>query len=123
VGVPEDLLGLLPPLLVLDAAGSGGGPWTHWLEPAFMLLRDEGAGDASGATAIMAKIADVFLTEIVRRYLSGLDDMTAAVPPAGDSRRRRAGDSRRGYVFTGKPRLTPPWLGSSQRDVTALPRV
>jgi RND superfamily putative drug exporter len=27
------------------------------------------------------------------------------------------------YVLTGKPRLTPPWLGSSQRDVTALPRV
>ena len=27
------------------------------------------------------------------------------------------------YRFTGKPRLTPPWLGSSQRDVTALPRV
>ena len=26
-------------------------------------------------------------------------------------------------VLTGKPRLTPPWLGSSQRDVTALPRV
>ena len=27
------------------------------------------------------------------------------------------------YVLTGKPRLTPPWLGSSQREVTALPRV
>ena len=27
------------------------------------------------------------------------------------------------YVLTGKPRLTPPWLGSSQRDVTTLPRV
>jgi RND superfamily putative drug exporter len=26
-------------------------------------------------------------------------------------------------VLTGKPRLTPPWLGSSQRDVTTLPRV
>lgn len=84
-GLPEDLLdllGQLPPLLVLDAAGTGGGPWTRWLEPAFLLLREEGARDAPGATAIMAKIADVFLTEIVRRYLSGLDDMTAAVPPA-----------------------------------------
>jgi AraC-like DNA-binding protein len=83
-GLPEDvldLLGLLPPLLVLDAAGAGG-PWTRWLEPAFLLLREEGARDAPGATAIMAKIADVFLTEIVRRYLSGLDDLTAAVPPA-----------------------------------------
>jgi len=27
------------------------------------------------------------------------------------------------YVLTGKPRLMPPWLGSSQRDVTAFPRV
>jgi hypothetical protein len=25
--------------------------------------------------------------------------------------------------FWGKPRLTPPWLGSSQRAVTTLPRV
>jgi hypothetical protein len=53
---------------------------TRWLEPAFLLLREEGAGDAPGGSAVMAKIADVFLTEIVRRYLSGLDDMTAAVP-------------------------------------------
>ena len=30
---------------------------------------------------------------------------------------------KRPYVLTGKPRLTPPWLGSSQREVTALPRV
>lgn len=81
-GLPEDLLRLLPPLLVLDAAGAGGSPWTRWLEPAFLLLRDEGARDAPGVTAVMAKIADVFLTEIVRRYLSGLDDITAAVPPA-----------------------------------------
>jgi len=81
-GLPEDLLSLLPPLLVLDAAGGGGGPWTRWLEPTFLLLREEGARDAPGATAIMAKIADVFLTEIVRRYLSSLDNMPAAVPPA-----------------------------------------
>jgi hypothetical protein len=27
------------------------------------------------------------------------------------------------YVLTGKPRLTPPWLGSGQREVTTLPRV
>jgi hypothetical protein len=30
---------------------------------------------------------------------------------------------RTDYLFTGKPRLTPPWLGSSQREVTALPLV
>jgi len=27
------------------------------------------------------------------------------------------------HVLTGKPRLTPPWLGSSQRELTTLPRV
>lgn len=27
------------------------------------------------------------------------------------------------HAFWGKPRLMPPWLGSSQRDVTTLPRV
>jgi diketogulonate reductase-like aldo/keto reductase len=27
------------------------------------------------------------------------------------------------HEFTGNPRFTPPWLGSSQRDVTTLPRV
>jgi RND superfamily putative drug exporter len=37
--------------------------------------------------------------------------------------RRRRDPKDPSYVFTGKPRLTPPWLGSSQRDVTALPRV
>ena len=26
-------------------------------------------------------------------------------------------------LFCGKPRLRPPWLGSSQREVTTLPRV
>jgi hypothetical protein len=26
-------------------------------------------------------------------------------------------------LFWGKPRLSPPWLGSSQREVTTLPRV
>jgi len=50
-GLPDNLLSLLPPLLVLDAAGTGGGPWTRWLEPAFLMLREEGARDAPGASA------------------------------------------------------------------------
>jgi len=77
--LPENLLSLLPPLLVLDTASSGV---SRWLEPAFTLLRDEIARDAPGGTAILAKMADVFLTEIVRRYLSSLDLLTATVPPA-----------------------------------------
>jgi AraC family transcriptional regulator, alkane utilization regulator len=78
-GLPENLLSLLPVMLVLDTTSSGIG---GWLEPAFGLLRDEIARDAPGASAVLGKLADVFLTEIVRRYLSGLDLMNAAVPPA-----------------------------------------
>ena len=78
-GLPENLLSLLPVVLVLDTTSSGVG---RWLEPSFGLLRDEIARDAPGASAVLGKLADVFLTEIVRRYLSGLDLMTAAVPPA-----------------------------------------
>ena len=78
-GLPENLLSLLPVMLVLDTTSSG---ISRWLEPAFGLLRDEIARDAPGASAVLAKLADVFLTEIVRRYLSSLDLMTATVPPA-----------------------------------------
>jgi AraC-like DNA-binding protein len=76
-GMPGDLLGLLPPVLVLDAVSNGV---TRWLEPIFGLLRDEVASDVPGATAVLAKIADVFLTQTVRSYMSGMD---AAIAPAG----------------------------------------
>jgi AraC-like DNA-binding protein len=78
-GLPENLLSLLPVILVLDTTSSGIG---RWLEPTFGLLRDEIARDAPGASAVLAKLADVLLTEIVRRYLASLDLMTASVPPA-----------------------------------------
>jgi AraC-like DNA-binding protein len=78
-GVPDELLRLLPPLLVLGSADAG--PSGRWLEPTFMLLQEQAASETPGATAVLAKIADVFLTEAVRRYLSGLDAMSAAVPP------------------------------------------
>jgi AraC-like DNA-binding protein len=90
-GLPENLLTLLPPLLVLDTASTG---ISRWLEPAYALLRDEITRDAPGGAAILAKIADVFLTEIVRSYLSSLDLMTAAVPPAA------AGDPSVGAALT-----------------------
>jgi AraC-like DNA-binding protein len=77
-GLPENLLSLLPVILVLDTTSSG---ISRWLQPAFGMLRDEIARDAPGASAVVAKLADVFLTEIVRRYLSGLDLMNAAAPP------------------------------------------
>ena len=81
-GLPDQLLSLLPPLFVLGSADAG--PSARWLEPAFVLLREQAASQAPGATAVLAKIADVFLTEVVRRYVSGLDAMSAAVPPGAD---------------------------------------
>ncbi len=78
-GLPENLLSLLPPMLVLDTASTGIG---RWLEPTFALLRNEIASDAPGGPAMLAKLADVFLAEIVRRYLSSLDWMTFSVPSA-----------------------------------------
>lgn len=78
-GLPENLLRLLPPMLTLDTAGTG---ISRWFEPALALLRDEIGRDAPGAPAMLAKLADVFLTEVVRRYLASLDVMTVAVPPA-----------------------------------------
>jgi Cupin len=89
-GTPADLLGLLPPVLVLDAASNGV---TRWLEPIFGLLQDEVASDAPGATAVLAKIADVFLTQTVRAYLSGLDAAIVPVRPAAavDPRSRHVG--------------------------------
>jgi AraC-like DNA-binding protein len=78
-GMSGDLLGLMPPVLVLDAVSSGV---TRWLQPIFELLRDEVASDAPGATAVLAKIADVFLTQAVRSYLSGLDAAIAPAEPA-----------------------------------------
>jgi AraC-like DNA-binding protein len=78
-GLPENLLSLLPPVLVLDTASTG---ISRWLEPTFGLLRNEIASDAPGGPAMLAKLADVFLAEIVRRYLSSLDALTFSVPSA-----------------------------------------
>jgi AraC-like DNA-binding protein len=77
---PDNPLGLLPPLLVFGAGGAASA--RRWVKPVFGLLRDEAAGDVPGTTAVLAKMADVFLTEIVRGYLSGFDALAAAVPPA-----------------------------------------
>jgi AraC-like DNA-binding protein len=65
-----------------SATAADAGLARRWVEPVFLLLRDEAAHDAPGTTAVLAKVADVFLTEIVRGYLSGLDAVAAAVPPA-----------------------------------------
>ena len=78
-GLPENLLSRLPPLLVLDTASTG---LSRWLEPTLALLRNEIASDAPGGSAMLAKLADVFLAEIARRYLSSLDVLIISVPSA-----------------------------------------
>src|SRR6516165_336237 len=78
-GLPANLLDLLPPLLVLDTASTG---ISGWLEPTLALLRSEIAADAPGGPAMLAKLTDVFLAEIVRRYLSSLEALTFSVPSA-----------------------------------------
>ena len=44
-------------------------------------------------------------------------------PRQHGSRTRPGGASPDAQSWVGKPRLMPPWLGSSQREVTTLPRV
>jgi AraC-like DNA-binding protein len=78
-GLGAHVLHTLPVLLVLDASGHG---ITRWLEPAFALLRDEAANPAPGAAAVLAKIADVFLTQAIRRYLAGFGAAIVPVSPA-----------------------------------------
>jgi AraC family transcriptional activator of mtrCDE len=69
-GLPGNLLSLLPPALVIDAARHG---ITRWLGPIFGLLHEEVASQSPGGTAVLAKIADVFLTQVIRGYLSSQD--------------------------------------------------
>jgi AraC-like DNA-binding protein/mannose-6-phosphate isomerase-like protein (cupin superfamily) len=68
--LPSGLLGLLPRVLRLDA---GANRLNRWLEPVFELLRDEVEGSRAGQSAIFAKLADVFLAQILRNYLLGAE--------------------------------------------------
>jgi AraC-like DNA-binding protein len=63
--VPSQLLEVLPRVLQY---GSGGQP-TRWLEPFAALLADERAAEP-GDAVVLAKVADVFLTEFLRQYLA-----------------------------------------------------
>jgi len=73
--LPDELADLLPRMLVLDAAGAG---LTRWLEPLFALLREETDGSTPGASAIFAKLADVFLTQALRSYLAAAENPAPA---------------------------------------------
>ncbi len=68
--LPRHLLALLPGVLRLDAATSG----VHrWMEPVFELLSAEVDGQRPGSGAVLAKLADVFLTQVLRTYLAGAE--------------------------------------------------
>jgi AraC-like DNA-binding protein len=67
--VPSELLAVLPRVL---RYGSGGQA-TRWLEPFAALLADERADERAaepGDAVVLAKVADVFLTEFLRQYLA-----------------------------------------------------
>jgi AraC-like DNA-binding protein/mannose-6-phosphate isomerase-like protein (cupin superfamily) len=72
----KELLSWLPRHLVLDTATNGLG---RWLDPMLELVR----GDSHrhrGEAAVLAKVADVFLTDVLRHYLVTTSD---ALPPDG----------------------------------------
>ena len=66
--LPRKLLGLLPPILHLDSARTDV---SSWIEPVFALVRQEADQAAPGAQAIFAKLADVFLSQALRTFLTG----------------------------------------------------
>jgi AraC-like DNA-binding protein len=66
--IPSPLRAMLPPVLHFDAASVGV---LAWLEPVFALARLEADRPGPGAQAIFAKLADVFLAQALRSYLTG----------------------------------------------------
>ena len=100
------------------------------------------AGVVTSAAAIMVAVFSIFATlSLIEFKMFGVAMAVAVLIDAtvvrgvllpaglallGDRDRRtfrvRPPAGQR-YELTGNPRLTPPWLGSSQRDVTTLPRV
>src|SRR5215475_1856572 len=63
--LPAELIEQLPRVLVLGSADRGV---SRWLEPVAALLAAEGP-PSPGDSAVVAKVADVFLTEFLRQYL------------------------------------------------------
>lgn len=61
----------LPDVLSIDARGGPVGSWTAAI---FELLHQETAGSLPGAKAVFAKIADVFLAQAVRAFLTSRPD-------------------------------------------------
>jgi AraC-like DNA-binding protein len=66
--MPAPLLELLPPVLTMDP---GSASISAWIDPVFALVRDEASRTAPGAQVIFAKLADVFLSQALRAWLTG----------------------------------------------------
>ena len=64
--LPDDMTDVLPQALVLDQEGSNR--VTRWLYAFADLLAPDST--APGGAAVLAKVADVFLTEFLRQYLA-----------------------------------------------------
>jgi AraC-like DNA-binding protein/mannose-6-phosphate isomerase-like protein (cupin superfamily) len=65
-GVPDSTLAVLPDVLRVDAATA---PAIAWIEPVLAALNSEADAGLPGATAIVAKIADVLLAQALRAWL------------------------------------------------------
>jgi AraC family transcriptional regulator, activator of mtrCDE len=76
--LPDELADFLPPVLTVDSSTG----LARWLEPLFALLEEETRAAAPGAAAIFAKLADVFVTQVLRSYLAAAGDL--APPAAAD---------------------------------------
>jgi AraC-like DNA-binding protein len=80
--LPAELIEQLPMILVLGSARDGV---SRWLEPIAALLAAE-RPPAPGDSAVLAKVADVFLTESLRQYLASHRLLHLQVKPSGDDR-------------------------------------
>lgn len=64
------LLGMLPSLVVVDAQAVAA---TAWLEPVLRGLEAESRDGRPGAGAVQARIADVFLTQAIRSWVTAAE--------------------------------------------------
>jgi AraC-like DNA-binding protein len=77
--MPAPLLELLPPVLTMDP---GSASISAWIDPVFALVRDEASRTAPGAQVIFAKLADVFLAQALRAWLTGAGQAGLLRPPS-----------------------------------------
>jgi AraC-like DNA-binding protein len=65
---PGTILALLPQVVTMTSSAA---PVSSWIGPVLALARQEAAAPVPGAQAIFARLADVFLTQALRAYLTG----------------------------------------------------